>query len=109
MRPVICFFLCFSLLAFNQIDEDEKRVEKGTQLFRAVLIEHFIHPRQLDKHNWKHCVEMIRNLVEKKEEDFVEIRIERAFKRSSETNLFRPVFIYADRQVYPMPAFKIMQ
>ena len=52
---------------------------------------------------------MIRHLVEKKEEDFVEIRIERAFKRSSETNLFRPVFVYADGQVYPMPAFKIMQ
>lgn len=109
MRPVICFFLCFSLLAFNQIDEDEKRVEKGTQLFRAALIEHFIHPKQLDKHNWKYCVEMIRNLVEKKEEDFVEIRIERAFKRSHETNLFRPVFVYADGQVYPMPAFKIIQ
>lgn len=108
MRPIIILFFC-SLLPLNQTNEQEERVQKGTQLFRSALIEHFIHPRQLDRQNWRYCEKMIRYLVEKKEEDFIEIRIERAFQRSEDTHVFRPIFIYANGEKYPMPAFRIMQ
>ena len=48
-------------------------MEKGTDLFRTALIKHFIHPTQLDQQNWQHCLSSIRLLLEKEEEDFVEI------------------------------------
>ena len=109
MRPNIFFFFLTSLFAFSQPTDIEKRVERGTELFRSTLIEYFIHPDQLDKRNWKFCEQLIRHLVEKREDDFIDIRIERAFLRSEDTHIFRPIFIYADGQRYPMPAFKIMQ
>ena len=109
MRPIVFFFFLASLFAFSQPADIEKRVERGTELFRSTLIEHFIHPDQLDKQNWNLCKDMIRNLVEKREDEFIDIRIERAFLLSENTDVFRPIFIYADGQRYPMPAFKIMQ
>ena len=109
MRPIVFFFFLASLFAFGQPTDIEKRVEHSTKLFRSTLIEHFIHPDQLDKRNWKFCEQLIRHLVEKREDDFIDIRIERAFLLSENTDVFRPIFIYADGQRYPMPAFKIMQ
>lgn len=109
MRPIVFFFLLASLFAFGQPTDIEERVERGTELFRSTLIEHFIHPDQLDQRNWKLCEQLIRHLVEKREDDFIAIRIEEAFLRSEDTNIFRPTFIYADGERYPMTAFKIMQ
>ena len=109
MRPIVFFFFLGSLLVFSQPTDIEKRVKRGTELLRLTLIEHFIHPNQLDLQNWSLCEETIRYLVDQREDDFIEIYIERAFLRSENTNIFRPIFIYADGKRYPMSPFKIMQ
>ena len=109
MRPIVYLFLCYTLLSFSLQTNNETRFERGKALFRSALIEHFIHPAQLDQQNWRLCEKMIRHLIEKRDDDFVHVNIERAFKSSEDTHIFRPVFVYADGQKYHMAAFRIMQ
>ena len=44
----------------------------------------------------------------KEEEDFVEVRFDRAFKNADAPNYFSPIFVYADGRAYTLP-IKIMQ
>ena len=81
----------------------------GRRTFKSALIQHFIHPNQLEKESWLECQASIENLVNKFEEDFVEIRIEKAFKSSDVTNYFRPIVVFEDGREFFLPAFKIMQ
>ena len=96
---------CFA----QQAEEDSLRLQRAEELFKSALIQHFIHPNQLEKESWLECQASIENLVNKFEEDFVEIRIEKAFNNADVTNYFRPIFIYEDGREFFLPAFKIMQ
>lgn len=102
--------LCLTGFCFGQqpIKEDI-RLQRAEEFFKSALIKHFIHPKQLDKESWVECQSSIKNLVEKFEEDFVEIRIEKAFKSADVTNYFSAIFIYKDGREFVLPAFKIMQ
>lgn len=96
---------CFA----QQAEEDSLRLQQAEEFFKSALIKHFIHPNQLEKESWLECQASIENLVNKFEEDFVEIRIEKAFKSSDVTNYFRPIVVFEDGREFFLPAFKIMQ
>ena len=106
---IFLFFCCSFGWGQHKENELSLRMEKGTDLFRAALIKHFIHPTQLDQQNWQHCLSSIRLLLEKEEEDFVEVRFDQAFKNADAPNYFSPIFVYADGRAYTLPTFKIMQ
>lgn len=96
---------CFAQHPVN----DNLRIQQAEEFFKSALIKHFIHPKQLEEKSWIECQSSIKNLIEKFEEDFVEIRIEKAFKSADVTNYFSPIFIYEDGREFVLPAFKIMQ
>lgn len=102
--------LCLTGFCFAQQPAEESlRLKQAEAFFKSALIKHFIHPKQLEKKSWIECQSSIKNLVEKFEENFVEIRIEKAFKSADVTNYFNPVFVYEDGREFVLPAFKIMQ
>ena len=70
----------------------DSRAQQAEELFKSALIKNFIHPDQLDEESWTQCRSSINGLLEKFEEDFVAIRLEKAFKSSEATNLFYPHF-----------------
>lgn len=100
----LCEF-CFSQSAVKK----DIRMQQAEKMFKNALIKHFIHPNQLEEESWAECQVSIQSLVEKFEEDFLEIKIEKAFKNADVTNYFRPIFIYADGREFSFSAFKIMQ
>jgi len=102
--------MCFVVNSFaqNPVIQDS-RAQQAEELFKSVLIKNFIHPDQLDEESWTQCRSSINGLLEKFEEDFVAIRLEKAFKNADVTNYFTPIFIYADGREFNLTAFKIMQ
>ena len=96
---------CFSQSAVKE----DIRMQQAEKMFKNALVKHFIHPNQLEEESWAEYQLYIKNLLEKFEEDFVEIRLEKAFKSSDATNYFSPIFVYADGREFNLPAFKIMQ
>ena len=96
---------CFA----QQPEEDSLRLQQAEEMFKNALIKHFIHPNQLEEKSWKECQSSIKNLVGKFKENFVEIKIEKAFKSAEVTNYFSAIFIYQDGREFVLPAFKIMQ
>ncbi len=108
---ICCLFLVLSSFWVSGQSKSAPldRLEKNTSLFKQSLIRHFIHPEQLDAQNWAQCQASIQHLVQKFEEDFIAVRLEKAFKRSEVTNYFSPVFIYADGREFRLTAFRIMQ
>lgn len=96
---------CFA----QQPEEDSLRLQRAEEFFKSALIKHFIHPNQLEQKSWRECQSSIKNLVEKFEDNFIEIRIEKAFNNADVTNYFSAIFIYEDGREFILPAFKIMQ
>lgn len=112
MRPLLLTSLCLCCMAIGFGQDKTKtslRLEKAEALFNAALIQHFIHPNQLDTKNWAQCQDSMENLIGKFEEDFIAIRFEKAFRSAEVTNYFTPVFIYADGREFSFPAFNILQ
>ena len=112
MQKIFSAFILFCLSGFCLAQQPEKenlRLQQAEEFFKSALIQHFIHPKQLEKESWLECQASIENLVNKFEEDFVEIRIEKAFKSSDVTNYFRPIVVFEDGREFFLPAFKIMQ
>ncbi len=106
-------FLCLMCFVVNSFAQNpvihDSRIQQAEEIFKSALIKNFIHPDQLDEESWTQCRTSINGLLEKFEEDFVAIRLEKAFKSSEATNYFTPIFIYADGREFNLPAFKIMQ
>ena len=112
MKKKLFFFTVLGFMALCTAQKSKVspiRMQKAEMLFRETLIKYFIHPEQLDAQNWVNCQGSIKNLLDKFEEDFVDIRLEKAFKSSPVTYYFTPIFIYADGREFTLPAFKIMQ
>lgn len=102
----ICL-LCLSTLLHAQTTS--KRFQKAEERFDNALLEVFIHPEQLTAKGQENKHQMIEFILARFEEDFVDLRIEKAFKNSPETNFFRPVFIFDDGKRVPLWAFEIMR
>ena len=101
---------CLSGFCYAQQAEKENlRIQLAEEFFKTALIQYFIHPKQLEKESWIECQASIENLVNKLEREFVEIRIEKAFKSSDVINYFSPIFVYEDGREFFLPPFKIMQ
>lgn len=96
---------CFA----QQPEEDSLRLQRAEEFFKSALIKHFIHPNQLEQKSWRECQSSIKNLVEKFDDDFIEIRIEKAFNSADVTNYFSAILIYEGGREFILPAFKIMQ
>ena len=112
MKKIISAFILFCLSGFcfaQQPVKENLRLQQVEEFFKTALIQYFIHPKQLEKESWIECQASIENLVNKFEGDFVEIRIEKAFKSSDVTNYFSPIFVYEDGREFFLPPFKIMQ
>ncbi len=112
MKNLLSFLslMCFVVNSFAQKPVIQySRTQQAEELFKSALIKNFIHPDQLDEESWTQCRLSINGLLEKFEEDFVAIRLEKAFKNADATNYFTPIFIYADGREFNLPAFKIMQ
>lgn len=102
--------LCLTGFCFAQQPAEESlRLKQAEAFFKSALIKHFIHPNQLEQKSWRECQSSIKNLVEKFEDDFIEIRIEKAFNNADVTNYFSAIFIYEDGREFVLSAFKIMQ
>ena len=112
MEKIFAALILFCLSGFCRAQQPEKenlRQQQAEELFKTALIQYFIHPKQLENESWIECRASIESLVNKFEEDFVEIRIEKAFKSSKVTNYFSPIFVYEDGRGVILPPFKIMQ
>ena len=112
MKKIFSTLVLFCLTGFcfaQQPVKENLRLKKAEEFFKTALIQYFIHPKQLEKESWIECQDYIENLVNKFEGDFVEIRIEKAFKSSDVTNYFSPIFVYEDGREFFLPPFKIMQ
>ena len=103
-----CFFL-FPLLALAQTENRGARTEAVLAIFERGLINNFIHPQQLDATNRKLCQQYIAHVVNRFDADVVQVRFEKGFKQSEATNVFFPVFLFADSTEIAMPHFRIMQ
>lgn len=112
MRTLLFISLCLCCMAicFGQDKTRASlRLKKAEALFKAALIQHFIHPNQLEAKQWSQTQRSIENLIETFDEDFIAIRIEKAFKSSEANNYFSPIFVYADGREFRLAAFKILQ
>ena len=103
-------FFLVPLLLFGQDQNNRaEAIEQAVVVFERDLMKVFIHPDQLDEKNSSLCRQYIEHILDRYTVSIVSVRFERAFKNSDATNIFKPIFLLANKQEVQMPNFKIMQ
>ena len=105
-RLLLLFLLFLWCIGMGQTPQDRRFLE-AEKIFDQALVYAFIHPQQLSPEGEKEKKRILKFVLERFEEDVVAVRIEKAFQKSPSTNIFRPVFIFADRKEVPLWAFTI--
>ncbi len=107
IRRLLLLFLLFLWYSGVGQTPQDRRYLNAEKKFDQALVYAFIHPQQLSPEGEKEKKRILKFVLERFEEDVVAVRIEKAFQKSPSTNIFRPVFIFADRKEVPLWAFTI--
>jgi len=107
IRRLLLLFLLFMWYSGVEQTPQDRRYLNAEKKFDQALVYAFIHPQQLSPEGEKEKKRILKFVLERFEEDVVAVRIEKAFQKSPSTNIFRPVFIFADRKEVPLWAFTI--
>ena len=107
IRRLLLLFLLFLWYSGVGQTPQDRRYLNAEKKFDQALVYAFIHPQQLSPAGEKEKKRILKFVLERFEEDVVAVRIEKAFQKSPSTNIFRPVFIFADRKEVPLWAFTI--
>ena len=107
IRRLLLLFLLFLWYSGVGQTPQDRRYLNAEKKFDQALVYAFIHPQQLSPEGEKEKKRILKFVLERFEEDVVAVRIEKAFQKSPSTNIFRPVFIFADRKEVPLWAFAI--
>ena len=107
IRRLLLLFLLFLWYSGVGQTPQDRRYLNAEKKFDQALVYAFIHPQQLSPEGEKEKKRILKFVLERFEEDVVAVRIEKAFQKSPSTNIFRPVFIFADRKEVPLWAFMI--
>ena len=107
IRRLLLLFLLFLWYSGVGQTPQDRRYLNAEKKFDQALVYAFIHPQQLSPEGEKEKKRILKFVLERFEEDVVAVRIEKAFQKSPSTNIFRPVFIFADRKEVSLWAFTI--
>ena len=107
IRRLLLLFLLFLWYSGVGQTPQDCRYLNAEKKFDQALVYAFIHPQQLSPEGEKEKKRILKFVLERFEEDVVAVRIEKAFQKSPSTNIFRPVFIFADRKEISLWGFTI--
>ena len=109
-KALTVLILLFCSVGFaQQTDSKALRIERAEKRFDAALTRVFIHPDQLTEQGKRDKKRMIEYMVEQFENDFETVYIKKAFLKSEVSNVFRPVFVFANGKEIPLHGFEILQ
>ena len=107
IRRLLLLFLLFLWYSGVGQTPQDRRYLNAEKKFDQALVYAFIHPQQLSPEGEKEKKRILKFVLERFEEDVVAVRIEKAFQKSPSTNIFRPVFIFANGKEVPLWEFTI--
>ena len=107
IRRLLLLFLLFLWYSGVGQTPQDRRYLNAEKKFDQALVYAFIHPQQLSPEGEKEKKRILKFVLERFEEDIVAVRIEKAFQKSPSTNIFRPVFIFADGKEISLWGFTI--